>query len=1674
MSPFAPCPAEEEWLRLLRAQPSAEEAERLAQHLEGCGRCADALDRMLGADQLSEALRAPAAAARGVEDRVVESLTDRLRQLHPLARPILLETTPGQSLSVEGPFPPVEMETYDFLAPAEGPGELGRLGPYRVLGVLGQGGMGVVFLAEDLRLRRQVALKVMRPAVAALPAARARFLREGRAAAAIEHEHVVAIHHVGEDRGVPFLAMQLLRGETLEDRLRRDGRLPLAEALRVGREVAAGLAAAHARGLIHRDIKPANVWLESGTGRVKLVDFGLARAAIENVHLTQTGTILGTPGYMAPEQARGKAVDVRCDLFSLGCVLYRMCYGEAPFTGKDRMSTLLAVVRHHPRPPRQARPAVPRELAQLIEHLLAKSPDRRPPSAQEVVEALEGIEHPTRARSRRPRRRWLRAAVAAGVLLAAVGAITWGLVVRDRPGAGGGPADDAVRVPPRPPARKQAGEVLRLEGHTGPVLSLAWLPDGRRALSAGQDGSLRLWDRQTGKQLRVFRGHAHAEIQSVAVSADGCYAVSGGWDKTVRLWDLDSGKQLRTFAGHQGAVLGVAFSPDGRQVLSGGLDKTLRLWDVATGKEVRKFEGHTDGVTQVAFSPDGRRAASGCVGPSKGEGRWGRGQDNAVRLWDVATGQEVRKLEGHPHHVWSVAFSPDGRQLLSGGEDGSVRLWDVATGNELRRFEGHTRRAHSVAFSWDGRRALSASGDQTARLSDVETGRRLYRLEGHEGGALTAAFSPDGRYALSGGADRRVRLWRLPAPPPPEQAAEVRRIPWGKASVSHTTLSPDGTLYAAGSDAGELRLYEVATGKQVHELTGHGGALQHVAFAPDGKQVLTASMDKTLRLWDVASGKEVRKFEGHTEGVQSVAVLPDGQRALSGGNDKTVRLWQLATGKQVRKFEGHTGAVLSVTVSPDGKQVLSTGADKTVRLWDVETGQELRSFEGHSERLVGAVFLPGGKQLASYAFDKTLRAWDVASGKEVRKLDLGDNLTDRRSVAISPDGRRFLTTHRDNTVRLRDLASGEEWQRFAVANSPWGVSFSPDGRYAASGSDHGLVFLFRLPATPPEQFREARRFVGHQGRVGDVALSPDGRLALTAGGGARLWDVASGKELRTFGGHTSNIQDLTFLPDGQRFLSSSRDGTVRLWDVAKGKEIRRLDGHRGQVWGARVSPDGKRALTACHDGLLRLFDIESGKELRRWKGHAAEAICVELAPDGRRALSGGWDDTVRLWDVEKGQELLQLPFKSRRVAFSPDGKQALFQGPDNSLLLWDLEANQEVRRLEGHRAGIYGLAFTADGRHAVSAGGDQTVRLWHLGSGQERACFLDVGGEVYGMALSTNGREVLMSGSWSKVPKLLRLPESAWPVDKPGEVRRFEGHKDFLGARLSPDGRLAVTAGGGDLVGDKWLPGSDFAVRLWDVGTGRELRRFEGHTATVFADFSPDGRRVLTASADKTWCVWDAATGTRLRKVECADGLGFAAWAPDGKRVLIASGNAARLFDAGTGKELRTFKGHRAHVESVAFAPDGKRALSSSFDGKVRVWEVEADRKPLELGGGPRVRQAVWSPDGRYLLSCGADRLLHLWDAESGKEVRRFEGHTHHVESVAFTPDGKRAVSGSCDGTMRLWDVASGAELQRFEGFQKASSHKTIVHVQVSPDGRYVLLSGWDKTARLWRLPDAP
>jgi hypothetical protein len=665
--------------------------------------------------------------------------------------------------------------------------------------------MGAVYLGYDDALSRKLALKVMLPQFAAEPEARERFLREARAAAMVTGEHVVTIFDVGEQNAIPFIAMEYLLGAPLDRYLATRGELPLEQALRVCRETALGLASAHELGLVHRDVKPANLWLEAPKGRVKLLDFGLARAPTD-VHLTGTGAVLGTPAYMSPEQGRGLKVDHRSDLFSLGVVLYRLATGRMPFVGDTVMAVLTSLAVDAPVPPRRHNPALPAALEGIITKLLAKDPAERFQSAAEVLAALDAVGDPGPSGPRPP--------VVWGPPLV-VGAQTqnvWAGI--DDSGSVVVPLSDdqtevdapAAPVAPREEAgwRKPSKWAAVLAG-AGALVVLAALalwpskaprsvesadPTGRRVMLPELGPALTTPDKPLPtapvvvKDHRLFLEHTNT-VRDVVFTADGRTAISGGMDRVVRVWDVTTGRQTMALpqpniiirlrlapddrhllvAAHDVAHLldlkegkeifryphlygceSADFSPDGTRILTSGFREWIREWDRGTGAQIRTFEGFGASVWFAQYLPDGKRAVFG-------------GSENSV-VWDLEAGKTLYRIDGI-----ITAVSANGTRAATGSADGTVRVWATDTGKLLLRLDGHVGDAGARRFTADGKRLLTGGlQDNTVRVWDVVAGRELFRLEGHTERVDAATFSPDGKFVLSGGKDRTLRLWRLPEP----------------------------------------------------------------------------------------------------------------------------------------------------------------------------------------------------------------------------------------------------------------------------------------------------------------------------------------------------------------------------------------------------------------------------------------------------------------------------------------------------------------------------------------------------------------------------------------------------------------------------------------------------------------------------------------------------------------------------------------------------------------------------------------------------------------------------------------------------------------------------------------------------------------------------------------------
>ena len=616
-------------------------------------------------------------------------------------------------------------------------------------------------------------------------------------------------------------------------------------------------------------------------------------------------------------------------------------------------------------------------------------------------------------------------------------------------------------------------------GHSGPIYSVAISPDGRYALTGGTDGTARLWDMQTGNELRQFASHTGG-VSSVAFSPDGKSILTGSNDAIARVWNLATGSLLRACTGHTDGITSVAFSPDGRSILTASGDKTARIWDASSCKLIHTLVGHTALVSSAVFSPDGQSVLTG-------------GFDDNARLWDVTTGAVLRTFIGadtgfSDRHVTSVSFSLDGKTMLIGRSDRIVTLLDAMTGVERCSLRGHHDLVNSVAFSPDSQFVLTGSDDMTAVIWSASTCQivRIYADTGQR--VLSVAYSPDGRFLLTGNSDGIARLWATPESPPlrtlqgiepgpafliHEMSGEYTYITPGVTSVA---VSPDGRYILAGGQDNVARIWEFANGKLVHRLVGHTGMVNDVAFSPDGKLALTASDDFTLRLWDVATGVQIRSMDDASLAATGVAFSPDGKEFLSTGmgggsnvngtlGNKSTRLWDVSTGKMIDAFNtgyyAPAGNIKArIAVSTDGKHALVGGYGNGAWVLNINTHGWPCGLVGSDVGVVYSVaYSRDGSYMLTGSRDKTARLWDSLMCRQRQVFTDGNSVV--LSVAFSPDGKYVLTGHDDNVARLWDAKTGQLIRTF-TGQTGWinSAAFTPDGRFVITGSQDGTVRIW--------------------------------------------------------------------------------------------------------------------------------------------------------------------------------------------------------------------------------------------------------------------------------------------------------------------------------------------------------------------------------------------------------------------------------------------------------------------------------------------------------------------------------------------------------------------------------------------------------------------------------------
>jgi WD40 repeat protein/tRNA A-37 threonylcarbamoyl transferase component Bud32 len=1008
---------------------------------------------------------------------------------------------------------------------------------YQIEEEIGRGGMGVVYKARDPELKRTVALKVLLSAEHASDEEIKRFFREAESAAKLQHPNIVPIHELKVHQGKHYYTMNYIEGDPL-DALIDSGTLKVHQSLELMEKVADAVEHAHAAGIVHRDLKPGNIIIATD-GEPKITDFGLAKvlgegAAAAGGGLTQSGYAIGTPQYMAPEQAAGrsKQADARTDVYALGCVLYEMFAGSPPFVDENPMEVLRKHLQDDPVPPSQRGASVSSDAETICLKCLEKDPGRRYQSAGELAidlrRCLDGEPITARRASmgyvlkrKLARHKVIVSVVAVASILLVAATATYIFSLRNA----------LTEVQRQKRTAEDATEYAREQ---------AEIAEEKRKQARAAELKSRTEERKAKDEL-FFSNITLAGTYAAEANIQRLDRVLEALPVDLRQWEWgrlrrDGHQQLKTLAKREHALWGMDLDPRGKRMVLSGEGAKIHVLSLPDGKQLLALDGARGGGG-AGFSPDGKRVLF-----------WG--QKGLFRAWNAADGKqqyEFREIvpgTRNPHQIHAAVICPKSRFLATAGRDGIIRVRRARDGALLRELRGHKSQIFGLAFSPDGKLLASSSEDKTVRLWDPATGRGVMVLRGDWSYVAALKFSPDGRHLAFGTSDREILYWAVGTDSQPTKVLGHQRKVFG------LDFSPDGKLLASCGDDRTIRVWDVTTWQELMTLKGHLHAVTNACFTRNGKQLISASWDQTVKLWDARKSRSTIILRGHTNNVWGIDLSPDGKTVATSGSDGVARLWKASTGEQMIVLAGHRYTIYGVRFSPDGKTVATCGADGTVRLWETRTGKALKKMEGHKSIVKDLVFSLDGSRLATVGWG--VRIWEVSSGKQLKRLEdhrPGRNL---QHVALSPDG-KLLAVSGEDAVGFWELPGYKPLATLKTGPGQWviGLAFSPDGKRLAGTIQGGDLRVWEMP--PPAEagkpFRELLRLRGHAETAHCVAFAPDGKRIASGSVDRtiRIWDAGNGRELLRLKDHTRRISGLDFGPKGRRLVSSSMDRTARIW-----------------------------------------------------------------------------------------------------------------------------------------------------------------------------------------------------------------------------------------------------------------------------------------------------------------------------------------------------------------------------------------------------------------------------------------------------------------------------------------------------------------------------------------------
>jgi eukaryotic-like serine/threonine-protein kinase len=1092
------------------------------------------------------------------EDAALRTEVENLVKWHEQANSFLESPPAGAQVTSDGAFV------------SEGAGT--RIGHYELIQEIGQGGMGLVYLAEQKEpVRRRVALKIIKPGMDSREVI-ARFEAERQALALLDHPNIAHVLDAGAtETGRPYFVMEYVRGLPITQYCDQN-KLGIEQRLRLFEQVCEAIQHAHQKGIIHRDLKPSNILvsLHGDRAEPKIIDFGVAKAITQPLTsktcATLQGELLGTPEYMSPEQVdlATQDIDTRSDIYSLGVVLYELLAGVVPFERESLArlglaeiqrtireqepvspSTRLTLLGDKARPIAASRStqsvALARRLRRELEWIplkaMRKDRCRRYRSAHEMADDIRNylsglplIAGPETTIYRV--RKFVRkhAGSVATVALVAV-AILLGLAASTMMYYR---AETARREETKSRTVAQEAERTAHEAEKTAEAAEKTAQEQRdRAASEAERASQQAESYRRSlyfnKIALAQANQQNGEVRSAREFLSSCPEDLRGWE-WYYLWGTSDQSEL-TLRGHDNSVVLVAVSMDGRRIVSVSKDGTARVWDSTTGREFnnKRLEAGSLSVTSAAISHDAQRVAVGL-------------KDGTIRVWCLEDGEEEPVLRGPPVTTAAIAFDREGKRLVSGSSDGKVKLWDIASGRELASVETNIASMSGLWLNPDGTHvAVRTTKDTAIRIWDIAAARESVMLRGHSARVNSVAYSPDGKRVVCASNDSTVRIWDA------LNGAAISTLRGHTRAVNCAVFSPDGNRIASCGSDRSVRIWNATSGAEVRTLLGHESEVTWAAFSMDGSRLISASNDGTVRVWNPDKEVGIRTLRRHRSTVWAVAWTPDGTRFVSAGEDKAVQVCDANTGTPLLSLRGHDSPVHCVAVSPDGMLIASGCDGGDVMVWDATTGSQRFPLRGHQKSVYALAFDLGGQHLASQDLSGTVKIWNVADGREIASLPGRSPELPHRSLAFLPTGTR-LVRGAVNVIEILDLATGKSVMNLRGQSGAMdSVAVSPDGRRIASGGSDNTVRIWDV-----QTGEELHTLYGHIGRVHSVAFSADGRRIVSGGEDLtiKVWDASTGEEVITLHGTGSITRSVAFNPQGTRIASSHGDGCVRIWEAS--------------------------------------------------------------------------------------------------------------------------------------------------------------------------------------------------------------------------------------------------------------------------------------------------------------------------------------------------------------------------------------------------------------------------------------------------------------------------------------------------------------------------------------------